>query len=65
MNPSFEFGDRILVSGPSLTADTEGIFISMTNNTLTWVSVATTGIFTGQPTLFRTDVDAHSIQKLT
>lgn len=61
-----EFGDRIAVTGVGDTpVDTQGVFISMEGNTLVWVALGTVAPFAGLPTVFYTNLEGLSIQKLT
>jgi hypothetical protein len=65
-NFSLEMGDRIAVTGPTNTPiDTQGIFISLEGQQLTWVALGTVGPFAGLPTLFFTNLQGLTIQKLT
>jgi len=63
---NLEFGDRIAVTGPTNTPiDTQGVFIAIDGETLIWVALGTVGIGAGLPTVFYTNLDGLSIQKLT
>lgn len=60
-NLALEFGDRISVTSPTAVA-LPGVFVSMTNETLTWIAVGPT---TGAPTVLITNLEGATIEKLT
>lgn len=65
-NIKLEFGDRIAVTGVGDTpVDTQGVFISMEGDTLVWVALGTVAPFAGLPTVFYTNLEGLTIQKLT
>lgn|GEM_PF-1837987 len=65
-NLDLEFGDRIAVTGVGdVPVDTQGVFIRMQGNTLVWVGLGTVAPFAGLPTVFYTNLEGLTIQKLT
>lgn len=65
-NVNLEFGDRIAVTGVGDTpVDTQGVFISKQGDTLVWVALGTVAPFAGLPTVFYTNLEGLTIQKLT
>lgn len=65
-NNYLEFGDRIIVSTPAGTPiNGTGIFVSLEGETLVWVALGVGGPFAGEPTLYVTNIEGHSVQKLT
>ena len=65
-NVNLEFGDRIAVTGVGDTpVDTQGVFISKQGETRVWVALGTVEPFAGLPTVFYTNLEGLTIQKLT
>ncbi len=64
MLDNFKFGDRIIVRSAGVGIDDQGLFIKVQDNNLVWIGTATSGAFSGQPTIFVTNINAITVEKI-